>query len=154
MYRFYTANYTTSTGLFTFYWSFLKWRLNLLDLLKHPLEVFRKKGVLRNTCCHFQKFLKNYCKVAKWNCGQNTWKNSVRKFSFSKFAGFQHVTWLKMNYFTNIVQGFWSYIPDHLFFQTALTGCFRFDYICTFYREIITLQLVSFTILIWRSHQK
>ena len=82
-----------------------------------PLEVFWKKCVLRNSFFHFKKLLKNNCKVAMWIYGQNTWKIYVKKFSISKFAGFQRVTWLKMNYFTNIVQEFWSYIPEHLLFK-------------------------------------
>ena len=72
----------------------------------------------------------------------------MKKFSFSKFAGLQRVTWLKMNCFRNIVQGSWSYIPEHLFFQIPLTRSFRFACICTLYKQIITLQLLSFTIIL------
>ena len=97
---------------------------------------------------------KNNVKVAMWICGKSTWKISVKNLSFCKFAGLQRVTRLKIKYFTNIVQGFWSYILEHLFFQTPLTSRSRFTYICTLYTQSMTLQLVSLNILIWRPHQK
>ena len=52
-----------------------------------------------------------------WIYGQNTCKISVKKFSFSKFAEFQRLTWLKMNYFTNIVQGFYHIFQNTYFLK-------------------------------------
>ena len=79
-----------------------------------------------------------------WICGKNIWKIYVKKFSFCKFSGFQHVTWLKMNYFANIVQGFWSYIPEHLSFQTSLTSCFRFAYISLPINSDFTISVIHY----------
>ena len=102
-----------------------------------------KKGAYRNNCLHFWKFLKNSFKVVMWICGQNPKKIPVKKFSFSKFAGFQRITWLQKNFFRNIFQGFSPHIPEHLFCSTALTRCFWCNYLWTiYYRPIMTLQCV------------
>ena len=67
----------------------------------------------------------------------------MKNFSFSKFAGFQRITWLQKNFFRNIFQGFSPDIPEHLFCRTALTSCFWFNYLCTvYYRPIMTLQCI------------
>ena len=67
----------------------------------------------------------------------------MNKFSFSKFAGFQRITWPQENFFRNIFQGFSPHISEHLFCRKALTSCFWFNYLCTiYYRPIMTLQCV------------
>ena len=107
---------------------------NFYQSLKFLLKLFKTEGLIlriywssHRRCFGKNVFLeiavailKNFLKITvKLPCesGQNTWKIYVKKSSFSKFAGFQRVTWLKMNYFTNIVQEFCSYIPEHLFFK-------------------------------------
>ena len=47
----------------------------------------------------------------------------MKIFIFSKVAGFQFVTLLKMNFFIGIFQGFWPQISEHLFSRTPLSTC-------------------------------
>ena len=75
-----------------------------------------------------------------WICSQNPHEIPLKKFIFSKFVGIQRVTWLKMNFFTGIFQGF----SEHLSLATS-----GFTYLCILFRPITTLQCVYYLQLTW-----
>ena len=56
---------------------------------------------------------------------QNPWKISMKKFIFSKTAGWKSATLLKMSFFIGIFQGFWRQRSEHLFCRISFSGCFR-----------------------------
>ena len=66
---------------------------------------------------------------------QNSWKMPTKMFIFSKAAGFQLQTLLKMNFFIGIFQGLWPQVSGHLFSRTPLSSCDY--YINPFYPDVV-----------------
>ena len=65
-----------------------------------------EKMLLEIAVAIFKSFLRITLKLLCESVAKTPENIYVKKFRFSKFAGFQRVTRLTMNYFTNIYQGF------------------------------------------------
>ena len=64
-----------------------------------------------------------FWKLPNKTFSQNSWKMPMKMFIFSKVAGFQLGTLLKMNFFIGIFQEIWPLISERLFSRTPLSSC-------------------------------
>ena len=107
MYWLYTINSATSTSLLIFFMKLFKIEGLILRIYcSSHWKCSGEKMLLEIAVAIFKNFLKITLKLLCESVVKTPENIYVKKFCFSKFAGFQRVTRLTMNYFTNIYQGF------------------------------------------------